>query len=347
MLVLIDTNNLISNYMFTDESVIKVKAGDGGNGSASFRREKYIPKGGPDGGDGGDGGDLFMLCDDNTHTLSDFARQKFFEATRGQDGRHKRQHGKNGADLVLTVPPGTIIRRISEWGGEEILADLTKIGEKILVAKGGKGGLGNVHFASATHQAPKETTKGEPGEARNLRLELKLLADVGLVGLPNSGKSTILSRISNAKPKIADYPFTTLEPNLGMVRTKDISFVAADIPGLIEGASEGKGLGDKFLRHIERAGALIHVIDINGIDLVKDYNEIRNELKSWNKALIQEDEIVVLNKIDTLLTKDAKKIAAKFSKNIQKDVLMLSAVSGEGIDKLLVQITSVLQKNRA
>lgn len=335
--------------MFTDEAFIKIKAGNGGNGSASFRREKYIPKGGPDGGDGGDGGDLIIFCDGNTHTLSDYSSRKFFEATRGDDGQNKRKHGKNGADLTLRVPPGTVIRRISVWGGQELMADMTKIGDKIVLARGGKGGLGNVHFASATHQTPEETTKGGEGEKLELRLELKLLADVGLVGLPNAGKSTILSRISNARPKIADYPFTTLEPNLGMVRTEDVSFVVADIPGLIEGSSTGRGLGDKFLRHIERAGALVHVLDIQSENLEKDYNSIRTELKAWNPALIQEDEIVILNKIDTLLPDEAKKIATQFSKKInlsrlggrakaEKDCIMLSAASGDGLDDLLHRI---------
>jgi len=332
--------------MFTDEAVIKVRAGGGGNGSASFRREKYIPKGGPDGGDGGDGGDLFMLCDGNTHTLSDYASRKFFEADRGEDGRHKRQHGKNGDDLTLRVPPGTIVRRISQWGGQELIADLTEAGMKILVAKGGKGGLGNVHFATSTHQVPKETTKGEPGEEKHLRLELKLLADVGLVGLPNAGKSTILSRVSNAKPKIADYPFTTLEPNLGVVRTSDVSFVVADVPGLIAGASEGKGLGDKFLRHIERSGVIAHIVDINGADLEKDYNDIRNELKAWNPNLISEKEIVVLNKIDTMMLEDAQKIAKKFGKKIKQEIILVSAVSGIGIDEFIQIVSKEILKRQ-
>ena len=338
MLILID--------MFTDEAIIKVKAGDGGAGSASMRREKYIPKGGPDGGDGGDGGDVIILCDDNTHTLSDYASQKFFEASRGENGRKKRQHGKDGDDLTLRVPPGTVIRRISQYGGQEVIADMTKPGQKIVLTYGGKGGLGNIHFATSTHQTPTETTPGDQGELKHLRLELKLLADVGLVGLPNAGKSTILSRISNAKPKIADYPFTTLEPNLGMVRTKEVSFVVADIPGLIEGASEGRGLGDKFLRHIERAGIVVHVLDINGENLEKDYLDIRNELKQWNAALLSDEEIVVLNKIDTLLPKDVKKIADKFAKKINQNIILLSAVSGDGLDELLQRISAkiVLQK---
>lgn len=328
--------------MFTDEAVIKVKAGDGGNGSASFRREKYIPKGGPDGGDGGDGGSVIIYADDNTHTLSNFASQKFFEAERGENGKKKRQHGKNGKDLTLRVPVGTVVKRISQYGGKEVLIDFKEFGEKIEVAKGGKGGLGNVHFATATHQAPKETTLGEPGEAKELQLELKLLADVGLVGLPNSGKSTLLSVISNAKPKIADYPFTTLEPNLGMVRFRDESFIVADIPGLIEGAAEGRGLGDKFLRHIERTRVLVHVLDINSQNLLKDYEDIRKELEKWNQELVKKTELVILNKIDTMLPEEAQKIAKDFSKTIKKDCLLVSAVSGENIEELLDKISKVL-----
>lgn len=325
--------------MFTDEAVIKVKAGDGGKGSASFRREKYIPKGGPDGGDGGDGGNLIIICDGNTHTLSDYASRKFFEAPRGEDGRAKRQHGKDGNDLTLRVPPGTLIRRISQWGGEEVMADMVKADEKIIIAYGGKGGLGNTHFSTPTHQTPTETGEVGIGDALRLRLELKLLADVGLVGLPNAGKSTILSRITNAKPKIADYPFTTLEPNLGVVRHKDASFVVADVPGLIAGASEGRGLGDKFLRHIERSGVIVHVLDINGADLEKDYHDIRNELRAWNPNLIHEKEIVVLNKIDTMILVDAEKLAKKFGKKIKQDVVLLSAVSGFGLDDFVEMVT--------
>lgn len=333
--------------MFTDEAIIKIKAGDGGNGSASFRREKYIPKGGPDGGDGGDGGDLIILCDGNTHTLSDYASRKYFEASRGENGLKKRQHGKNGLDLTLRVPPGTVVRRISQYGGQELMMDMTKAGEYLIIAKGGKGGLGNTHFSTPTHQIPTETGPAGIGDAMQLRLELKLLADVGLVGLPNAGKSTILSRISNAKPKIANYPFTTLEPNLGMVRTKEVSFVVADIPGLIAGASEGRGLGDKFLRHIERAGALVHVLDIQSENLEKDYSDIRTELKLWNPELIQEAEIVVVNKIDTVLPADAKKIITKFSKKIGKPVISLSAVSGTGLDELLAKIVSNIKIKKA
>lgn len=316
--------------MLTDEATIKIKAGDGGDGIVSFRREKFVPKGGPDGGDGGMGGNIYILSDNNTHTLSHFASQKYFEAKSGQNGMSARKHGKSAQDLVLRVPPGTVVKI-----DQTVFYDFKLNQEKVLVAKGGKGGLGNIHFATPTHQAPREATKGTPGEEKILKLELKLLADVGLVGLPNSGKSTLLSHISNARPKIADYPFTTLEPNLGVARYHDRSFVVADIPGLIEGASKGRGLGDKFLRHIERTKVLAHIIDINSVNPAKDYCDIRTELEAWNKDLIAKKEIVVLNKIDTLTPKDAQKIATKLSKKIKQPVLTISAVSGEGIDKLL------------
>jgi len=324
--------------VLTDEAIIKIKAGDGGDGIASFRREKYVPKGGPDGGDGGAGGNIYFVCDANTHTLSDFARRKYFEATRGENGRDKRQHGKSAEDLYLRVPPGTVVKVDSE-----IFHDFTQASEKVLAARGGRGGLGNVHFATATHQTPRERTLGTKGEEKTFKLELKLLADVGLVGLPNSGKSTLLSRISNAKPKIADYPFTTLEPNLGVASYHEKSFVVADVPGLIEGASKGKGLGDKFLRHLERTKVLVHILDINSPDIAKDYRDIKNELKAWNEDLLSENEIIVLNKIDTLLPKEADKIAKKFTKDIKQNILTISAVSGEGTNELLKTVAQELK----
>lgn len=323
--------------MLTDEATIIIKAGNGGNGVISFRREKFVPKGGPDGGDGGKGGDIFFEVNPSTHALSEFSRQKFFKADEGENGRSKRQTGHGADDLVLNVPPGTIIREESQ-----ILFDLKTIGEKVRIAKGGKGGLGNIHFATATYQAPRKATKGEPGEEKTLKLELKLLADVGLIGLPNAGKSTLLAHISNATPKIADYPFTTLEPNLGVVKIHDKNIVFADVPGLIGGASQGKGLGDKFLRHIERTKVLVHLLDIQSLDILKDYEDIRAELKAWNPELIEKPEIIAINKIDTLLPKDATKIAKKLSKDIKKDILTISAVSGEGVDKLLATIEKSL-----
>jgi GTP-binding protein len=319
--------------MLTDEATIRIKAGDGGSGVISFRREKFVPKGGPDGGDGGNGGDIYIICDNNVHTLSDFARQKVFTAERGENGRPKKQHGGNGKDLELKVPAGTTISE-----GNSFVHDFTKIGEKILFVRGGRGGWGNVHFATAVHQSPLIAKEGTAGQERVLKLELKLLADVGLIGLPNSGKSTFLSRISNARPKIADYPFTTLEPNLGVARIHDQELVVADIPGLISGASKGRGLGDKFLRHIERTTVLIHLIDIGSADLKKDYQDIRAELRQWNPELINKKEIVVLNKADTMEDIAAKKIAVKLSREIKKNVLVISAVSGAGIKELLEEL---------
>lgn len=316
--------------MLTDEAKIIVKAGDGGNGSVSFRREKFVPKGGPDGGDGGDGGAVFIICDDNTHTLSDYARKKRFEARRGQDGLPKKKHGKNGQDLFLPVPPGT-----SMTVGDEITHDFIKKGDQLQVARGGRGGWGNTHFSTSTMQAPKFAKEGTPGQEKEIQFELKLLADVGLIGLPNSGKSTLLSRISNARPKIANYPFTTLEPNLGVAKVHGKEVIVADIPGLIEGASMGKGLGDKFLRHIERTQKLVFILDINSTDLVADYRVVYEELKAWNPELLKEEEIIVLNKADTLTEQETNKIAKKLSKEIKQKVLIISAVSGLGIKELL------------
>lgn len=319
--------------MLTDEAQIKIKAGDGGNGIVSFRHEKYVPKGGPDGGDGGKGADVYFVCDNNLHTLTDYARKKEWQGQNGEHGKPKRQTGKGGDDLFLRVPPGTIIKV-----GDSLVYDFKKAEEKIIIVRGGRGGWGNVHFATATRQSPVIRKYGEPGEEKTLKLELKMLADVGLVGLPNSGKSTLLSRISNARPKIADYPFTTLEPNLGVARYHDKEIVVADIPGLIEGASEGRGLGIKFLRHLERTSMLVHLIDINSSDVARDYRTIREELKNWNPLLWQKEEIIVLNKADTIEKKEAQQIAAKLSQDITKPVLIISAVSGKGVEELLKEM---------
>lgn len=316
--------------MITDEAEIHIRAGKGGDGAVSFRREKFVPRGGPDGGDGGQGGDVWIETSDNVHTLSEFARKKDWSAENGRNGESKKKQGKDGEDLELKVAVGTIV----QFEGK-ILHDFTKLGDRLLLARGGRGGWGNHHFATATRQAPAFAKKGETGEEKELKLELKLIADVGLIGLPNSGKSTLLSRISNARPKIADYPFTTLEPNLGVVRIGNNELIFADIPGLIEGASRGKGLGDKFLRHIERTKILVHLIDINSDHLKKDYETIHQELKDWNEELLKKEEIVVLTKGDTLDEKSAKMIAEIFSGEIKKPVLLISAVSGQGIDKFL------------
>src|SRR3990167_9493678 len=319
----------------TDEAIIKIRAGDGGNGLVSFRRERFVPKGGPDGGDGGKGGDVYFICDNNVHTLSDFARKKEWQAESGEHGKTKRQRGKNGQDLILPLPPGTIV---TERDQKSVLCDFKKIGEKVVIVRGGLGGWGNVHFKSATSQSPAFAKKGEPGEEKTLHIELKLIADAGLIGLPNSGKSTLLARISNAHPKIADYPFTTLEPNLGVAKISGKEFVISDIPGLIEGASSGKGLGDKFLRHIERTDVLIHLIDINSQNLIGDYQTIRAELQIWNPLLCKKKEIVILSKADTLPEKEAQKIAKDLSGKIKKEVFIISAVSGKGLEEFLEKL---------
>ncbi len=282
--------------MFIDSAKIHVKAGDGGNGVISFRREKYVPKGGPDGGDGGDGGSVYIVADRNLTTLLDFRYAHHYKAERGAHGQGSRKSGSSGNDVIIKVPCGTLIKD-AETG--EVLGDLTEHGAKLLVAKGGKGGRGNQHFATPTNRAPRYAEPGQPGEERTLELELKLLADVGLVGFPNAGKSTLISVLSAAKPKIADYPFTTLEPNLGIVRYQDYkSFVMADIPGIIEGASEGKGLGLKFLKHIERTKVLAILLPANSPNLKGEYNILMNELKKFSPVLAEKPKVVVISKMD-------------------------------------------------
>lgn len=285
--------------MFVDEVTVEVKSGDGGNGAVSFRKEKYVPRGGPSGGDGGKGGDVILEADSNLSTLLDFRYQRKYEAARGINGTSKDMHGKDAGDLVMKVPIGTVATDVDTG---RVLADVTRHGQRITIAKGGLGGRGNARFASSTHQAPKFSENGEPGVHLNVKLELKLLADVGLIGFPNAGKSTLISAISAAKPKIADYPFTTLVPNLGVVRVDmDRTFVVADIPGLIEGASEGVGLGHQFLRHVERTRLLIHLIDVSGAtgrDPIEDYQVINRELAAYSERLSKLPQIVALNKVD-------------------------------------------------
>lgn len=296
--------------MFIDEATIDVLGGHGGRGCVSWRREKYVPKGGPDGGNGGDGGDLIIIADENTDTLSDYASNKRFEAPRGQHGLGKGCRGKTGEDLFLHVPPGTMLTDVSDPENPRFIADLTTNGDQVVVSRGGRGGYGNAHFVSSVRQRPDFAELGEPGVRRDVHMELKLVADVGIIGYPNAGKSTLISAISSARPKIADYAFTTLIPNLGVVQVDDRRFVACDIPGLIEGASEGKGLGDTFLKHIERTGILLHMLDLtralregNVVDidqLVADYRIIRKELEAYSPLLSTKREFVVLNKIDVL-----------------------------------------------
>lgn len=294
---------------FVDEALVRVEAGDGGNGIISFRREKFVAKGGPNGGDGGDGGDVYLQADSNLNTLVDYQFEKFHQAERGQNGMSTNCTGKRGVDLVLRVPVGT---RAIDIDTEEVLGDLTKNGQKLMVAKGGWHGLGNARFASPTNRTPRKKTNGTPGEVRNLKLELLLLADVGMLGLPNAGKSTFIRAVSSAKPKVADYPFTTLVPNLGVVRTEaEKSFVIADIPGLIEGAAEGAGLGIQFLKHLERCGLLIHLVDVlpaDGSDPAENAKVIVNELAKYSDKLANKPRWLVLNKIDLVLEDELEEI---------------------------------------
>ncbi len=318
--------------MFIDEAKITAKAGDGGNGCMSFRREKCIPKGGPDGGDGGKGGDVYFFADTNLDTLTDFTGKHNWKAQSGKAGQGSNMSGANGEDLIIRVPPGTLIY------DEELelpLKDMNKPGEKVIICQGGRGGRGNKSFATSTSQAPRTTTPGQEGQFRKLRLELKLIADVGLVGMPNAGKSTLLSRCSDAHPKIADYPFTTLEPVLGIAKlSDDRRFVLADIPGLIEGAHKGVGLGFEFLRHIERTRIIVHILDImppDGSDPAANYKKIRKELEKYSKELAGKEEVIVANKID--LDPEGK-IAQKLKKKLKKEIYPISAVAGTGIKNL-------------
>lgn len=328
--------------MFVDYVKIHLKAGNGGNGLVAYRREKYVPMGGPAGGDGGNGADIVMQVDEGLRTLMDFRFQSHFKAEHGENGMNANKHGKSRDALILKVPPGTIVKD-AESGAP--IADLTTDGQTAVIAKGGRGGRGNSRFVSSRNTAPDFAEGGEPGQEVEVVLELKLMADVGLVGFPSVGKSTLLSRVSRAEPKIAAYPFTTIKPNLGVVNTKDgRSFVMADLPGLIEGASEGTGLGHQFLRHVERTKVLVHVIDIAETefrDAVEDYNTIRNEMKLYNESLLSRPEIIALNKIEIL--SDDENIE-KFKREVDTDskIMQISAVTGQGIDELLYEIADTL-----
>ncbi len=330
------TGQAANRAAFVDEVDIVAIAGKGGNGCMSFRREKYVPHGGPDGGDGGDGGSVYVVADDSFNTLQHLAGKHHWRAGNGRPGQGKNKHGRRGKDMRVLVPPGTVV-----WDGEHdaMLKDLTADGQSICVAEGGKGGRGNTHFKSSTHQAPRECEPGEPGRQRMLHLELKLIADAGLVGKPNAGKSTLLSRLSAARPKIAAYPFTTLAPCLGIVElSSHRRFVLADIPGLIEGAHNGAGLGDAFLRHIELTPLLVHMVDICPLDdrdPAADYHAIRRELELHSPALAAKGEIVVANKID-LGGSDAKLRA--FRKALGVEISAISAVTGKGLDALTRRI---------
>lgn len=330
--------------MFTDYVKIYAKAGNGGNGAISFRREKYVAAGGPDGGDGGKGGDIYFEVDQNSNTLLEFRYKKKFKAENGSNGEGSNKYGKSGEDLTIKVPIGTIVKDAET---NHVLADLSHEGQKELVLKGGRGGKGNSHFATATRQAPRFSQDGENGEEKELILELKLLADVGLIGFPNVGKSTFLSRTTSATPKIADYHFTTLEPNLGVVKTEyGDSFVIADIPGIIEGASEGVGLGLQFLRHIERTRLLLHVIDVSGSEgrnPVDDFEKINSELKKYSKKLSERTQIIVANKSDIIQDEEKFEELSKLAQKQNIKIFKISAVTGEGISELIKYVSDLLK----
>lgn len=331
--------------MYTDYTKIFVKSGNGGNGAISFRREKYVAAGGPDGGDGGKGGDVYFITDKDSNTLINFRYNKKFKAENGQNGSGARCNGKQGQDLYIKVPIGTVIKD-AETG--EIVADLSEDDSKELVLPGGRGGKGNTHFATSTRQAPRFAQSGEKGIEKELILELKSLADVGLVGFPNAGKSTFLSVVTDAKPKIADYPFTTLNPNLGVVKTEDgNSFVIADIPGLIEGASEGIGLGIQFLRHIERTRLLLHLIDVSGFqgrDPVKDFYNINNELKSYSEKLTKKKQIIVATKLDVAQDENLYKKLEDVAKKEGLEIFKISSITKQGLQELLVRVEELLNE---
>lgn len=331
--------------MFTDYAKIIIKSGDGGNGAVSFRREKYVAAGGPDGGDGGRGGSIYFIVDPDSNTLVDFRFKKKFKAENGKNGEGARRYGKSGEDLYVKVPIGTLIKD-AETG--KIIADLSHKGQKELILPGGRGGKGNSHFATSTRQAPRFSQDGEKGIEKEVILELKLLADVGLIGFPNVGKSTFLSKTTSATPKIADYHFTTLEPNLGVVKNDyGESFVIADIPGIIEGASNGTGLGIQFLRHIERTRLLLHVIDVSGIEgrnPVDDFKTINEELKSYSEKLSKRKQIIVANKIDSMQDENLYNDLEKLAKENNMEIFKISAVTGEGISELLKRVSQVLKE---
>jgi len=332
---------------FIDYTKIHVKAGDGGRGCVSFRREKYVPKGGPDGGDGGRGAHVIFRATKELNTLLDFRYKKEYSAERGQHGMGKKMHGRDGRDLIINVPVGTLIK---DEGSEEVLADLDAEGAEKVIAKGGRGGLGNSHFATPTRQVPRFAQPGEEGEERSLILELKLLADVGLIGLPNAGKSTLISVISAARPKIADYPFTTLVPNLGVVKFEEYkSFVVADIPGLIEGAHRGVGLGFQFLRHVERTSILLHLVDISDNeegDPVQILQKIDRELELYSPVLIEKPVVVVGTKLDAAVGKERLNKLSRHCKREGIDFFPISAVTGQGVSKLLSFVAKKVEEKK-
>ena len=337
-----------------DEAEITVAAGNGGNGCVGFRREKFVPLGGPDGGDGGDGGDVWLQADENLNTLVDFRHQKHFRAQRGENGMGSQRYGKGGADAVIVVPVGTVVHNVDT---DEAIGDLTAHGQRLLVARGGKGGLGNMHFKSSINRAPRQSTPGGEGEQRTLRLELKLLADVGLLGFPNAGKSTFIRAVSAATPKVADYPFTTLYPNLGVVSVEPHkSFVIADIPGLIEGAADGAGLGSLFLRHVQRTGLLLHLVDMvpldegtPGLSPAEQVRAIEHELRQYDPAMLDKPRWLVLNKSDLLPDDEAQAQAQAIVDELgwQQPWYRTSAIGREGTWPIMLAVQAFLERQRA
>jgi GTP-binding protein len=328
---------------FLDEAKIYVSSGAGGNGCISFRREKFIEYGGPNGGDGGRGGDVVVECVDGLNTLIDYRYQQHFKAKSGGHGMGSNRSGARGADVVIKVPAGT---EILDEDQETKLAELMEVGERVVLLKGGNGGFGNAHFKSSTNRAPRHANPGQPGEEKTIWLRLKLIADAGLVGLPNAGKSTFLASVTHAKPKIADYPFTTLHPNLGVVRVDMREFVLADIPGLIEGAHEGAGLGDRFLGHVERCGALLHLVDATGEDAGKAWKTVRKEIKAYGNKLDKKPEIVALSKADAVSAKDLAAQKAKLKRASKKEPLILSAHTGKGVKEVLRALFKLVETKK-
>ena len=328
---------------FLDEAKVYVRSGDGGNGCVSFRREKFIEFGGPNGGDGGKGGDVIALAVDGLNTLIDYRYQQHFKAKNGRGGMGKDRHGANGDDIVIKVPAGT---QVYTEDGETLLADLSAVGQRAAIARGGNGGFGNAHFKSSTNRAPRHANPGQPGEELTIRLRLKLIADAGIIGLPNAGKSTFLATVSAAKPKIADYPFTTLHPQLGVVEIDGREFVLAEIPGLIEGAHEGSGLGDRFLGHVERCRALLHLVDGTIEHAGRAYNTVRAELEAYGQGLGDKPEVVALSKADALTPEQLKQQSARLNRAAETPPLVVSAVTGAGLSNVLRALLSLIEQDQ-
>jgi GTP-binding protein len=328
---------------FLDQAKVYVRSGDGGNGCVSFRREKFVEFGGPDGGAGGRGGDVIIECVANLNTLLDYQYQQHFKAKKGGHGKGQNRSGAKGADVVLKVPPGT---QILDADGETLIADLINPGDRIVLLRGGNGGFGNTHFKSSTNQAPRHANPGQTGEELNIWLRLKLIADTGIIGLPNAGKSTFLAAVSAAKPKIADYPFTTLHPNLGVVRIDGFDFVLADIPGLIEGAHEGAGIGDRFLGHVERTAVLLHLVDATLDDIGEAYAIIRGEVEAYGAGLEDKPEVVALSKADAVPKDELKKKARVLKKKARTEPLIVSAASGDGVPQVLRALAAGIKSMR-